>query len=785
MSESRFSPSAGQFSEAQPAVPEEAVAPETVAGRTAPAHHTGENDASHTLQDGWRDAVLAVAAHYRLNASPEHIRVATQWSEGEPIENRVRDIARQAGLSMQMVQPSLDDLTAWRLPVVVALDGEQIAVVTALGEQGTLVLRMSGDQGGTVTHRIEDLQQHVKALAVLRPLESAPDARVDEYIRPVEPHWLRSLVLVDWRPYAHIMLASLITNLMALASVLFSMQVYDRVVPAQSMPTLYVLFGGVLLSFVFAWMLRNARMRITDLLGKRADLRISDRVFGHALRVRNSARPRSTGTFVSQIRELEPVRDMLTSTTIAAAADLPFFLLFCVVFWFLAGSLVLVPLVALVLLVIPSLLAQPRLRRLAQAGMREASLRNAMLVEAVQGIEDIKVLQAEGRFQNQWNHYNVVSADSGLELRELLGRLNNWMQTVQGAAYVIVIFCGVPAVIRGEVSTGVLVAASILVSRMLAPLASITAVLNRWQQAQIATQSLDQLMHLPVDNPRNETRVHRSIMKGEYLFSDAIFSHDGKTAALKISRLQIQPGERIAVLGRNGAGKSTLLQALSGLMEPREGAVMLDGVDLRHIDPADVRRDVGLLTQNARLFYGTLRENLTLGAPSANDDQILAALKASGAWGYVRRLPLGLDYLVQEGGLGLSGGQRQGILLARMLLRQPRVLLLDEPTTSLDDVAEREVIHSLRELSPECTLVVATHRTAVLDAVQRVIVIDAGTIVMDGPKADVLARLSGAADERPGAAADVRPSTGTGGGARVVVRGVPRHKDSHVQGEKA
>src|SRR5690606_5371205 len=234
-----------------------------------------------------------------------------------------------------------------------------------------------------------------------------------------------------------------------------------------------------------------------------------DRVFGHALRVRNSARPRSTGTFISQIRELEPVREMLTSTTIAAAADLPFFLLFCVVFWFISGWLVVVPLAAFLLLLIPSLLAQPRLRRLAQTGMREASLRNAMLVEAVQGIEDIKVLQAEQRFQNQWNHYNAVNADSGLALRDLLNRLNNWMQTVQGGAFAVVIFFGAPHVMMGEMSTGVLVASSILVSRMLAPLSSITTVLNRWQQAKVAAQSLDQLMKLPVDNPVDETRVHR------------------------------------------------------------------------------------------------------------------------------------------------------------------------------------------------------------------------------------------------------------------------------------
>ena len=716
-----------------PPVMDEAQAAQLAAARR-------HKQAQERLIDGWLDAVLMVAAHYQIDTSRERLRVSAVWQGTGNIQETVRQMAQQAGLVLREVAPKLEELSPWRLPVVLQLRGGQVAVVTAITQQG-LRLLFSGDQGTESTRSVAELQPELEAMAVLRPLQSAPDSRVDDYIQPVKPHWLRAIVFADVRPYFHILLASLVTNLMALGGILFSMQIYDRVVPSQSLPTLYVLFGGVLLSILFAWAMRSARMHITDMLGKRADLRISDRVFGHALRVRNSARPRATGTFVSQIRELEPVREMLTSTTVAAVADLPFFLLFCVIFWFIAGWLVWVPLAAFVLLLLPSLLAQKRLRNLAQASMREAALRNAMLVETVQGIEDIKLLQAEPRFQNQWNHFNAVNAQAGLKLRALLNSLNNWMQTVQGSAFAFVVFFGAPLVMSGEMSTGVLVASSILSSRMLAPLSSITGVLNRWQQAKMSSEGLDQLMQLPVDHADDGSRIHRPVVQGSYELSGAEFSYDGENPALRVKQLNIAAGERIAILGRNGAGKSTLLQALSGLLEPKAGKVLLDDATLTHIDPSDVRRDVALLTQNARLFYGTLRENLLLGAPHATDAELLKALQATGAWAFVRRLPLGLDYQVMEGGMGLSGGQRQSLLISRLLVRNPRVLLLDEPTASLDEVAEREVIGLLRNLAPGHTLVVATHRPAVLQAVDRIVVVDNGGVVLDGKRDAVLQRL--------------------------------------------
>jgi len=345
-------------------------------------------------------------------------------------------------------------------------------------------------------------------------------------------------------------------------------------------------------------------------------------------------------------------------------------------------------------------------------------------------------------------------------MRTLLNRLNNWTQAVQGATFALVVFVGAPMVMSGDMSTGVLVAASILSTRMLAPLAGVTQVLNRWQQAKVAASALDQLMHLPVDHAPEKTRVHRPAIMGEYELKQAVFSYDGQTPALRVRQLKIQPGERIAVLGRNGAGKSTLLQALSGLLEPQSGSVLLDDVTLGQLDPDDVRRDVSLLMQHARLFHGTLRENLKLGAPYAGDAEIAKALQAVGAWKFVQKLPLGLDYPVQEGGLGLSGGQRQSVLLARLLLRNPTVLLLDEPTATLDEASEREVITQLKNLASGRTVVLATHRPALLDLVDRVLVLDGGTVVMDGPRDQILESLrQGGAKRKTVVRAEVQPGT--------------------------
>ena len=688
----------------------------------------------------WLQAIITVAQHYRIQPSEEQIRLQLDWNKYTDIDDMLAIITRQVGLNVRTADFSNDALNPWRLPVVVEFNDGQVAVIEKVDNEGNASLQLSGDQGLSQTFNLVELQANAKRVYIFRPETSVPDARVDDYIKPYEKSWFWDIVLKDWKRYTDIMVASMFANILALATVIFSMQVYDRVVPSQSIPTLWVLAGGVFIAAVFEFALRVARVYLSDIIGKRADLKISDRVFGHALRIRNKDRSRSTGSFISQIRELEGVRELVTSTTISAIADLPFFFMFLVIFWIIGGNIFWVMLIVVPLMILPGFLVQKKLALLANEGMRESAIRNAILVEAVQGIEDIKLLRAEARFQNQWNHMNEVSADISMRQRKIVGWMNAWTQKIQGLTFAIVVLVGCFAVMKGEMTTGALVACSILSSRMLGPISQITGVLGRWQQAKVAKNGLDELMKKPVDRPDRAQLIHRKVILGDYDLKGVVFKYgdDDPRPTLVIPQLRIKAGEKVAILGRNGAGKSTLLQLLSGMQLPVQGKIGLDGVDQSLIDPDDIRRDMSLLNQNAHLFFGTIRENLTLGAPLASSEEILRALQITNALEIVEQKKEGLDHMIMEGGVGFSGGQKQALLLARLVLRNPNIVLLDEPTASIDDVSEKILIQHLKQWLGHRTLVVATHRPAVLQLVDRIIVIHEGKIIKDGPRDAIL-----------------------------------------------
>lgn len=699
-----------------------------------------------TPTDNWIAAMLRVAARFGKPADGKTLRQQMRWFEHLTPDQQLERLAGLLGLHLTMTPR---DKLRWRqevTPVILLLENGSVAVVEAIDAEGRARYWLS--EGGDVV-RESDLQellaQSQQQVAVPGVAARGRDARIDEFVQPYEQHWFWKNFRGMGRRIAEISLASVVSNVLALAGILFSMQIYDRVIPAQSEPTLWVLFVGVLIAAAIEYLIRLMRTQVSDLMGKRIDLKVSSMLFARAMNIRNEARPKSTGSFISQLREIDQVRELLTSTTVGAAADLPFIILFLFIMGFIGGPLVIIPLLAIPLIVIPGLLVQIPMARLAKEGMREGALRNAVLVETIEGVEDIKALQAEPYFQRQWEQTHEVSAAIGMKQRLWGARLTGWASSVQQLTYAGMLVFGTYLVLAGDITTGTLVASSLLSSRTIAPLMQLTMIFSRWQHAKSAMKGLDELLKKPLDQAEEGEMAHCPTLTGHYDLRNVQYTYDEENVknVLNIGQLQIKPGERIALLGKVGAGKSTLLKLLAGQAKASQGKVIVDGVDINRIDPIDLRRQLGWLSQDSRLFFGTLRQNLMLGNPHASEQEMLQALHVSGALSLVQQDAASLDRIINEGGRGLSGGQRQMVLISRMILRQPQVVLLDEPTASMDEQLEEHVIRQMKNWLTGRTLVLVTHRPALLKLVDRIVVMDNGRIVADGPRDEILRAAGG------------------------------------------
>jgi ATP-binding cassette subfamily C protein LapB len=693
----------------------------------------------------WMTAIVEIARLKGVQITHEEMQRRIDVARPDDWMPAMTRAARAMGLQFKVAHAALADVPARMLPVLAELQDGSVVVVQRCGPQDVVVTIPTA--GGAVEQQLsldEFRAQATGRLAFVEPLSMRTrDARLDEFLRARKPSWFRDILLRDKSSYGQIVLASLFGNLLAFATSLFAMQVWDRVVPAQSIPTLWVLALGVTTAILFELLLRTARVSLADRIGKRADLAISSHLFARALDIRNDARPKSTGSFIAQLRDIEQLRELLTSTTIAALIDLPFVVLFLALFTALAGPLIFIVLGVLVAIVVPGLLLQLPMSRLAREGMRESALRNAILVESIERVEEIKALQAEPRFQTLWERFTNTAAQTGIAQRRYTALYVNWTQTLQHLAYTAVLVAGTYMVLAGEMTMGSLIACSILTNRVIVLFMPLGQMFARWQNAKVALAGLNDLLAKPVDHDPERGLLRRPALTGAYRFQNVRYAYGENGATVfQVDDLSIRPGERIALLGRIGAGKSTMLRLLAGMAQPTSGKILLDGTDLGIINPADVRRDIGYLNQNAQLFLGTIRENLAIGRPDVTDEEILQVLAVTGGLHLVQGQSQGLDLMLQEGGVGLSGGQRQTLLLARTLLRNSSIVLLDEPSAAMDESTERQFVERLRRWAADRTMVIATNRAGILPLVDRIIVIDNGRIAMDGPKTEVLKSLS-------------------------------------------
>lgn len=659
------------------------------------------------------------------------------------------EVLRSHGFENTLSKRDLQDIPSLAVPLVLMLHNEEAAVVVRIegvGRNRIYFLRQIDGLEQQLSHD-ELVSLYLGYCWFIKP-KVAADNRSDlpEYHLPKSWFWK-----VIWRfkgYYYQVILATFIINFLALVSSLYVMNVYDRVIPNQAYETLWVLSIGVMLAILFEFLAKMIRGHLTDIAGKKADLIISSAIFRRMMALRLADRPASAGSYANNLREFESVREFMTSASLLVLVDLPFLLLFITVIFIVGGKLAIVPAIIIPIVIIVGFIVQRPLSRYINESMKESSQRQGLAVEALEGIETLKTNNATGWAQQRWDAYTAKTSASSIKVKDTANFMINFSVAMQQLNTVFLVLFGT-YLIHNEntaerITMGALIAAVILSGRALSPLAQVAGLATRFQQAKLALEGLNNIIERPIERVPERKYISPSNIQGNITFENTCFQYqeDGKPAVSNLN-LQIRAGEKIGILGRIGSGKSTMLKLASGLYDGSTGNVMLDNIDMRQIDPNFLRSQILLLGQSPRLFLGTLRENMDLARSDgySSDQELLEALQRFGLDKIIRSHPKGLDMPLGEDGLGLSGGQKQIIALARMTLRNPRIVLLDEPTTGLDQATERMSLQAISQWAQDKTLLVVTHRPQVLQIVNRIIVMDEGKVVMDGPRDLVLQRL--------------------------------------------
>lgn len=664
-------------------------------------------------------------------------------------------VMRDAGFNAGLIQRKIGDIHGLLLPAVLLLKNGDACIVlrrlaaAAKGEGTQYDVVMPGPEFHTCKATEAELQTEYTGIAFV--VSPQAQALASQQEAPPDPnsHWLWGTLRRFIPYYRSALLAALLSNVLMMVSGLVTSVVFDKVIPHQAFVTLWALASVAFLALVFDMISRQLRSYLIDIAGKKSDMIIGSLLFRQALAVRMEHRPQSAGSYAHQLAQIEVVREFFAGATLSALSDLPFIFLFVGMTFVIGGPLGFVLVVAIPIILCLVLVIQSSLRRSMTANMTHQADLQGVLVEAVEGLEDLKAAGAQGRFLQRFENATAAAAESSLRSRATSSWTNNLSTCAQQAVTLVMLVWGVYLIHAGEISGGALVGSVMFAGRAIGPLSSVVSLATRYQGARAAMKSLDRLMAQPTEREHGRTYVANHDINGRLGLHDVSFAYpqngtDAAPRVLKNVTLKFEPGERVAVLGRIGSGKSTVLRLLAGLYQPSEGMVEANGIDLRQIDPADFRVRVGFVSQEPRLFNGSLRENVVLGRPMIDAARLAEVARITGLDRLVASHPQGWDLSVGEMGGLLSGGQRQLVALARCLATQPQILLMDEPTSSMDAQSEILFLRQLKEAAGSCTLVMVTHRPAVLDLVNRVVVVDGGKVVMDGSKAQVLAALSGA-----------------------------------------
>jgi ATP-binding cassette, subfamily C, bacterial LapB len=689
------------------------------------------------------ECLLVLTRSHSIDISAETLLAGLPLTEQQLLPSLFARAAKRAKLTSKIVTRQLLHLNTALFPVILLLENNDACVLLSLNPALQTARVVFPELSHTTSEiPLNDLLTRYSGRAIYARPEHRFDARVTNINKVRKGHWFWSVIAEHRELYRDVLLAAFIINVFALASPLFVMNVYDRVVPNHATDTLWVLAVGIVLMISADFGLRMMRAWFVDLAASRTDITLSATIMERVLGLKLAERPQSVGSFASSLQAFESIRSFISSATVLAFVDLPFVILFTVVILIISWPLVFPLLVGMVLAIIYAAAVQQKMHDLSTASMQASAQRNAILVESLQGLETLKTLGAEGRMQSLWEKTTLVLSRTSVKMRMLSGSVSSGTAWIQQVVAVVIIIVGVYQIIGGHLTQGGLIAAYMLSARVMGPISQTAALLMQYHHAATALNNLNTIMNKPVDRPQGAHWISRPRLHGSIEFKQVSFQYPNDTReVLRNVSLTINAGEHVAILGRNGSGKTTIEKIIAGLYEPTSGTVLIDGIDIHQVDPAELRRNIGYVAQDVNLFFGSLRDNIAMSAPQTSDENLLEAVRLSGLSDFVNQHPAGMAMPVGEHGQLLSGGQRQSVTVARALLNDPAILLFDEPTGAMDHSSEEEFKRNIQQFTQEKTLVVITHRTSLLELVNRIIVIDAGKIVADGPKDQVVEAL--------------------------------------------
>lgn len=648
--------------------------------------------------------------------------------------------ADRVGLSARITNRKLADIPEMVLPCVLLIENRQACILLAReGGYATVIFPETGEGADRIP--LKKLEEMYAGYAILVRPGFKYRVEKDEKLLDRKGSWFWGTMWQFWPTYVQVLIAAFLINSFALASPLFIMNVYDRVVPNRAMETLWVLAIGVVTVIGFDLLLKTLRAYFVDNAGKRADVLLSSRIFEQVLNLQVKARPASAGAFANHLREFETLRDFFTSVTVTALVDLPFLAIFLAIIYVIGGPLFIVPAVAIPFVLLVGLALQWPMQRAVAKTSEEAAQKHGVIIETISALDTVKSMGIEGHMQKEWERFVGKTAETSVAARFFAGLGINLSAAAMQLVTVAVVVYGVH--LMGEpnstMTVGALIACTILTGRTMAPLGQIAGLLTRLNQAMVALKGLNNIMSLPTERGAEKRQLSRPNIQGDIEFKDVTFKYPGSDLpALNNVSFKIRAGEKVGIIGPVGSGKTTISRLLINLYEPDEGAILIDGTDIRQIDPSDIRRSIGSVMQDITLFKATVRQNITLGHPQADDEMILNAARLSGVHDFISRHPHGYDLQVGEKGATMSGGQRQAIGLARAFLPNPPILMLDEPTSAMDLNSERRLIMRMKDYIADKTVILVTHRTSLFSLVDRIIVLGNGRIAADGPRDKIL-----------------------------------------------